>query len=193
MCALRLTITPVSLLSFLLPYKYVLHAFFSFFYFKPLVAPLFIQLFCDNIYVRSKNEETDLMKTVQLFHSHFIKTLRANTFEINSWKILKASFWKSHFLLWYDCLPFSFLLWMTLIWVLIRHLCLFIAVHCIFLKKCQCLNCNNSYNIYPSAKCMKIHGTMNHVQTDRNCYLRVTYWRLSIQTDTIKRLLLRFD
>ena len=42
-----------------------LHAFFSFFYFKPLVTPLFIQLFCNIIQVSSKNEGEDLMKMAQ--------------------------------------------------------------------------------------------------------------------------------
>ena len=28
--------------------------------------------------------------------------------------------------------------------------------HCIFLKKCQCLNCNSFYSICPGVKCLKI-------------------------------------
>ena len=73
-CALQITIHPpsVSLLSFILPYKGVLHAFFPFFCFKPLVTPLFLQLFYNNIYVSSKKKEVDLMKTVQLLDFHFI-------------------------------------------------------------------------------------------------------------------------
>ena len=50
-------------------------SFFSFFYFKPMVTPLFIQLFCNNMYVSSKNEGVDLTKTVQLFYFHFIPTV----------------------------------------------------------------------------------------------------------------------
>ena len=30
------------------------------------------------------------------------------------------------------------------------------ATHCIFLKKCQCLDCSNSYSICPCVKCVKI-------------------------------------
>ena len=56
----------VSLLSFILSYKTVLHAF-SLFYFKPLVTPLIIQFFFNNIYVGSKNEGANLMKAVQFF------------------------------------------------------------------------------------------------------------------------------
>ena len=44
--------------------------FFSFFYFKSLVKPLFIQLFCNNIKVSSKNKGEDLMKTVQLLYNN---------------------------------------------------------------------------------------------------------------------------
>ena len=44
--------SPPSLFSFILPYKAVLYAFFSFLCFKPLVTPLFIQLFCNNINVK---------------------------------------------------------------------------------------------------------------------------------------------
>ena len=42
----RRNLSPVAFL--VLPYQAVLHPFFSFFYFKPLVTPLFIQLFCNN-------------------------------------------------------------------------------------------------------------------------------------------------
>ena len=48
---------------------------FSFFYFEPLVAPLFMQLFFSNIYVSSKNKGADLMKTAQLFYFHLIPTV----------------------------------------------------------------------------------------------------------------------
>ena len=45
---------------------------------------------------------------------------------------------------------------MTLICVMIGNLQLILATHSIFLKKYQCLSCNNSYNIYPCVKFMKI-------------------------------------
>ena len=64
-CALQLNIHPrLSLLSFSLPYKAVLYAFFSFVYFKPLVTTLFVKLFCNNVFVILKNEGADLIKTV---------------------------------------------------------------------------------------------------------------------------------
>ena len=56
------TINHSSLLSFILPYKAVC-MFFSLFYLKPLVTPLFIQLFW---------EGEDLMKTVQLLYNNNI-------------------------------------------------------------------------------------------------------------------------
>ena len=46
--------------------------FFSFFYFKPLVTPLFIQSFCNNIQVISKNRGEDLMKKVQFLYNNNI-------------------------------------------------------------------------------------------------------------------------
>ena len=49
MCALINHSPHFSLLSFILPYKAVLHVLFSFFYFKPLVTLLFIQLFSNKI------------------------------------------------------------------------------------------------------------------------------------------------
>ena len=102
-----------------------------------MVTPLFIQLFYNNIYVSSKNEEADLMKTVQLLDFHFIP---------NCLKMFKVVNWK----LWEQVLL------MTLISVMIRSLWLIMVIYCIFLKKCQCLNCNNSYNICPCARCVKI-------------------------------------
>ena len=67
------TPSPIPLsLSSLLSLKAVLHAFFPFFSFKPLVTPLILQLFCNNIYINSKNEGVEPMKTVQLFDFHFI-------------------------------------------------------------------------------------------------------------------------
>ena len=44
----RRDLKPVAFL--VLPYKAVLHTVFSFFYFKPLATPLFIQLSCSNIF-----------------------------------------------------------------------------------------------------------------------------------------------
>ena len=44
----RRDLKPVAFL--VLPYKAVLHTVFSFFYFKPLATPLFIQLSCNNIF-----------------------------------------------------------------------------------------------------------------------------------------------
>ena len=62
-CSLQLIIH----LSFLLFYHIKLSAcFFSFFYFKPLVTPLFIELFWNKIQVSWKNGGDGLMKTVQL-------------------------------------------------------------------------------------------------------------------------------
>ena len=71
--ALQITIHSPSLFPlFYFTILGCLQFFFSFIYFKPLVTPLFIQLFCNYIYVSLKNEEEDLMKTVQLFYNHFI-------------------------------------------------------------------------------------------------------------------------
>ena len=42
------------------------------------------------------------------------------------------------------------------------------ATYCIFLKKCQCLNCNNSYDICPCVKCVKIGCLLKQLQ---NCIL----------------------
>ena len=45
---------------------------------------------------------------------------------------------------------------MILICAMIRNLWLIVTTHCILKKKIQCLNCNNSYNICPRVKCVKI-------------------------------------
>ena len=42
------------------------------------------------------------------------------------------------------------------------------ATYCIFLKKCQCLNCNNSEDICPCVKCVKIGCLLKQLQ---NCIL----------------------
>ena len=44
---------PVSFRIYVLPYKAFLYVFFCFFYFKPLVTPLFRQLFYSNIFIFS--------------------------------------------------------------------------------------------------------------------------------------------
>ena len=76
------------LVTFILPYKAVFMLLF-FFYFKPLVTPLFIQLFCNIIYVSSKNEEEDLMKTVQLLYNNNINDfLYSRIKEVNIKKYL---------------------------------------------------------------------------------------------------------
>ena len=57
---------------------------------------------------------------------------------------------------------------MTLICVIIRNLRLIMATHCIFLKKCQYLNCNDSCNICPCVKCEKIGCLLNLFQKKNN-------------------------
>ena len=38
------------------------------------------------------------------------------------------------------------------------------ATKCILLKKCHCLNCNNSYKICPYVKCVKIRCLLSSIQ-----------------------------
>ena len=52
-CVLQLTINPPSLSSLLFYHIKLFYILFSFFYFKLLVTPLFIQLFCNNIFTFS--------------------------------------------------------------------------------------------------------------------------------------------
>ena len=96
-----------------------------------MVTPLFTQLFCYNLYVSSKNEAADLMKTVQLFNC------------LKAFKVLNQKFWEQA-------------LWMTLICVMIRNLWLIMGINCKFLKECKYLNCTNSYNICPCVKLVQI-------------------------------------
>ena len=106
-----------------------------------MLTPLFIQLFCNNIYVSLKNEGTDLMKTVQLFYFHFIPTFQKrlrskigdfkNKYFLSKFfrKKMKTSFLENHNLPLYDCLLFTFLLCMTLIYAMIRTLWLIMTTH----------------------------------------------------------------
>ena len=91
MCALQLTIHHPSL-SALLSYYIRLFCMLFFFCFKPLVTPLFIQLFCNNIYVSSNKEGADLIKTVQLFEFHFIPNY-LKAFKVINWKIWEQILW----------------------------------------------------------------------------------------------------
>ena len=53
---------------------------------------------------------------------------------------------------------------MTLVCVMIRNLWLVMATHRIFFKMLQCLNCNNSYNICPCIKFVKIECFLSSFQ-----------------------------
>ena len=110
--------------------------FFSFLSFKPLVTLLFIQLFCNIMYVSSKIDGADLMKTEQFFDFHFIRNC-LKAFKIINWKL------------------FEQVLWMTLICVMKRNLWLLMTPHCILLKRFQCLNCGDPCNMCAYVKCEK--------------------------------------
>lgn len=114
MCVLQLTILPTYLSSLILQYTAV-----CFFCFKPLVTLL------TAIDYSLINEAGDLMKTVQLFNFHAI----ANC--LKAFKFINRKLWEQ-------------VLWTTLTCVKIKHLWLIMATNCIFLKRCQYLNCNNS-------------------------------------------------
>ena len=129
------------------PCQIVLHAFQS--CFKPLSILLFTQLFCSNIYVSSKSERVDLMKTAQLFYFHFIPNY-LKAFKIINWKL-----WEQ-------------VLWITLICVMIRNLLIIMATHCILLKKSMfelelhCVKCVQIRSFIWS-ECGKIRTTKNSV------------------------------
>ena len=136
-CAFQLTIQPRLFPLFHFATWNSFAWFFSFFCFKPLDTLLFTQLFCNNIYVRSKNEGVDIMKTVQLFDFHFIPNCLKG-FKVINWKL-----WKQ-------------ILWMISICVKIRNLWLIMATYCIFFLKKICVNCNYFAISVKRNKCVKI-------------------------------------
>ena len=144
MCALIKNL-PLSLSPLLFYHVKLICMFFflSFVCFLSLVTPLFIELFWNNIYVSSKNEGADLMKTLQLFDFHCIPNC-SGAFKVINWKIWEQA------------------LWITLICVMIRNLWLTMANHYIFLKKC--LNCNNSYDTCRCVLCVKIECLLSIFQ-----------------------------
>ena len=69
-CVLQLITHPLPISPCLLYHKKLFYMLF--FFCLKLLVTLFMQLFCNNIYVSTKNEGADLLKTVQFFDFHFI-------------------------------------------------------------------------------------------------------------------------